>query len=251
MAAPQVVPRRDMGRSLTDRIDDRWASCGRSDKRSTIPEEELPMADEQQTPQDSEAAVAGGADDTGATVVGAVGADGAVQAAGGVVTDYEYAVAVAAFADDSAAMSAYQALQDAETAGQLSIDGVLVIKTDEGGKVKIQKMTDHSTKTGVKWGAVGGVVLGIFFPPSILAAAVGTGAVGGVLGKLRNEVHKSAVGDALAGALGPNESGLLVVAKASDIDGVKQAMPQATKLRTVGVDGATATDISKAAQDAS
>jgi uncharacterized membrane protein len=148
-------------------------------------------------------------------------------------------------------MSAYQALQDAEGAGQLTIDGALVVKTDEGGKVKIQKMTDHSTRTGVKWGAVGGVVLGVFFPPSILAAAVGTGALGGVLGKLRNEIHKSAVGAALAGTLGSNESGLLVVAKASDIDAVKQAMPEATKVRTVGVDDATAKDIHKAAQAAS
>jgi uncharacterized membrane protein len=204
-----------------------------------------------QTAEDAEAAVAGAADDTGATVVGAVGADGQVQAAGGVVTDYEYAVAVAAFADDSAAMSSYQALQDAETAGQLAIDGVLVIKTDDEGKVKIQKMTDHSTRTGVKWGVVGGVVLGIFFPPTILAAAVGTGALGGVLGKLRNELHKSAVGDALAGTLGPNASGLLVVAKSSDIDSVKQAMPQATKVRTAGVDDATVKDIHKAAQEAS
>jgi uncharacterized membrane protein len=214
---------------------------------------EIAMTDERGNAegQDVEAAVAGAADDTGATVVGAVGADGQVQAAGGIVTDYEYAVAVAAFADDSAAMSAYQALQDAETAGLLAIDGVLVIKSDADGMVKVQKMTDHSTRTGVKWGVVGGVVLGIFFPPTILAAAVGTGALGGVLGKLRNEVHKSAVGDALAGALGPNASGLLVVTKSSDIDSVKQAMPQATKVRTAGVDNATVKDIHEAAQEAS
>jgi uncharacterized membrane protein len=204
-----------------------------------------------QTAEDAEAAVAGAADDTGATVVGAVGADGQVQAAGGVVTDYEYAVAVAAFADDSAAMSSYQALQDAETAGQLAIDGVLVIKTDDEGKVKIQKMTDHSTKTGVKWGAVGGVVLGIFFPPSIIAATVGTAAVGGVLGKVRNEWHKSEVGDALAGTLGPNESGILALVSAGDVEAVKADMPQATKVRSAGVDDATATNIKDAAAQAS
>ena len=93
------------------------------------------MTDEQQEPQLADAAAAVAADDTGATVVGAIGDETGTQAAGAVVTDYDYAVAVAAFADDSAAMSAYQALQDAETAGQLSIDGVLVIKTDADGKV--------------------------------------------------------------------------------------------------------------------
>jgi uncharacterized membrane protein len=209
------------------------------------------MTDEQQTPQDVEGAVAAEADDTGATVVGAVAADGQVQAVGGVVTDYDYAAIVAAFADEDAAYSVYESLQDAEATGGLGIEGVLVVKTDDEAKVKIQKMTDHSTKTGAKWGAVGGVVLGIFFPPSIIAATVGTAAVGGVLGKVRNEWHKSEVGDALAGALGPNESGILALVKAGDVDAVKAKMPEATKVRSAGVDDATAQNIKDAAAEAS
>ena len=209
------------------------------------------MTDDQQTPQEVEEAVAAEADDTGATVVGAVAADGEVQAVGGVVTDYDYAAIVAAFADEDAAYSVYESLQDAEASGGLGIEGVLVIKTDDEGKVKIQKMTDHSTKTGAKWGAVGGVVLGIFFPPSILAATVGTAAVGGVLGKLRNEWHKSEAGAALTGALGPNESGILALVSAGDVEAVTAKMPQATKVRSAGVDDATAQDIKDAAAQAS
>ena len=209
------------------------------------------MTDDQGTPQEVDAAVAAEADDTGATVVGAVAADGEVQAAGAIVTDYDYAAIVAAFADEDAAYSAYQSLQDAETSGGLDIEGVLVIKTDDEGMVKIQKMTDHSTKTGVKWGAVGGVLLGIFFPPTIIAATVGTAAVGGVLGKVRNEWHKSEVGDALYGTLRPDESGILALVKAGDVAAVTADMPQATKVRSAGVDDATAQDIKTAAAQAS
>ena len=209
------------------------------------------MTDDQGTPQEVDEAVAAEADDTGATVVGAVAADGEVQAVGGVVTDYDYAAIVAAFADEDAAYSAYEALQDAEASGGLGIEGVLVIKTDENDRIKIQKMTDHSTKTGVKWGAVGGVLLGIFFPPSIIAATAGTAAVGGVLGKVRNEWHKSEVGDSLYGALGPNESGILALVSAGDVEAVKADMPQATKVRSAGVDDATATNIKDAAAQAS
>ncbi len=197
-----------------------------------------------------DAVVAAEADDTGATVVGAIGDDSGAQAVGAVVTDYDYAVVVAAFADDTAAMAAYQALQDAETAGQATVDGVLVIKTDADSKVHIQKMTDHATKTGVKWGAVGGLVLGIIFPPSIIASTVAWGAVGGVLGKLRNELHKSEVGGALAGALGPNQSGILALVEASDVDAVKKAMPAATKVRSAGVSDASAKSIKEAAKQA-
>ena len=152
-----------------------------------------------------------------------------VQAAGAIVTDYDYAAIVAAFADEDAAYSAYGRLQDAEASGGLGIEGVLVIKTDDQGMVKIQKMTDHSTKTGVKWGAVGGVLLGIFFPPTIIAAAVGTAAVGGVLGKIRNEWHKSEVGDALYGTLGPDESGILALVNAGDVAAVTAEMPAANR----------------------
>ena len=209
------------------------------------------MTDDQGTPQEVDAAVAAEADDTGATVVGAVAADGQVQAVGGVVTDYDYAAIVAAFADDEAAYSVYEGLQDAEATGGLDIEGVLVVKTDDQGKVKIQKMTDHSTKTGVKWGAVGGLVLGIFFPPAIIASTVGVGVVGGVLGKIRNEWHKSEVGDSLMGALGPSQSGILALVDTGDVTAVQAAMPPPTSVRTAGVDNATAKQIADAAKQAS
>jgi uncharacterized membrane protein len=191
------------------------------------------------------------ADDTGATVVGAIGDDAGVQAAGAVVTDYDNAVVVAAFADPSAAKAAYEALLTAEIDGTIAVEGVLVINTDAAGKVNIQKMTDHSTRTGVKWGVVGGVVLGIVFPPSIIGSAAALGVAGGALGKLRNELHKSAVGEALAGTLGPNQSGILALVTAADVAKATKAMPQATKVRTAGVDGKTAADITAAAKDAS
>ena len=206
------------------------------------------MTDDQT--QEVDAAVAAEADETGATVVGAIGDETGTQAAGAIVTDYDQAVIVAAFADEDAAFAAYGNLQDAEATGGLGIEGVLVIKTDENSKVKIQKMTDHSTKTGVKWGAVGGLVVGLIFPPALLASTVGWGVVGGVLGKVRNEAHKSEVGAELAGALGPNESGILALVVAGDVAAVTQKMPAATATRSVGVDDTTAKGISDAAKQA-
>src|SRR4051812_46721184 len=193
----------------------------------------------------------GAVDDTGATVVGAIGDDAGKAAVGEVVTDYDYAAIVAAFSNDQAAMAAYQGLADAETAGTIKVDGVLVIKTDADRKVKIQKMTDHSTKTGTKWGVVGGVVLGVLFPPTIIASAVGAGVAGGVIGKLRQEFHKAEVGDALADTLGPNQSGIVALVEAGDVATVTQAMPTATKVRSAGVDDKTAKQLEAAAAQAS
>jgi uncharacterized membrane protein len=209
------------------------------------------VTDAQQEPQVVDAVVAVEADDTGATVVGAIGDETGTKAAGMIVTDYEYAVIVAAFDDIDSAKAAYEALEVAESEKELDIEGVLVVKTDDKGKIKVQEMTDHSTKTGVKWGAVGGVVLGIIFPPSIIAGAVGVGVVGGILGKIRNVAHRSQVSDLLAGTLGPDQSGIVALVKATDVDATKAAMPAAEKVRTAGVDDTTAKEVAKAAEQAS
>ncbi|MFA9565223.1 MAG: DUF1269 domain-containing protein, partial [Acidimicrobiales bacterium] len=144
--------------------------------------------------------------------------------------------------------TAYGNLQDAESTGGLGIEGVLVIKTDDDGKVKIQKMTDHSTKTGVKWGAVGGLVVGLLFPPALLASAVGWGVVGGVLGKVRNLHHRHQVSNELDGALAPNHSGIIALVHAVDVPKVKAQIPEATKVTTTEVDEATAKDITETAK---
>jgi uncharacterized membrane protein len=209
------------------------------------------MTDDQQTPLEVDAVAAADADDSGATVVAAVGDETGVQAAGAVVTDYDYAVIVAAFDDEDSAKATFEGLKDAESSGSLGVEGVLVIKTDDEGKVKIQKMTDHSTKTGVKWGAVGGVLLGIFFPPTIIAGAVGAGAAGGVLGKLRQEWHKAEAGAVLTGGLGPNQSGIIALIQAKDVDAAKAAMPNAKSVRSAGVDDTTAASLKEAAAKAS
>ena len=209
------------------------------------------MTDAQQEPQVVDAVVAVEADDTGATVVGAIGDETGTKAAGMIVTDYQYAVIVAAFDDIESAKAAYGALEVAESEKELDIEGVLVVKTDDKGKIKVQEMTDHSTKTGVKWGAVGGVVLGIIFPPTILASAVGVGVVGGILGKIRNVAHRSQVSDLLAGTLGPDQSGIVALVKATDVDATKAEMPAAEKVRTAGVDDTTAKEVAKAAEQAS
>ena len=84
------------------------------------------------------------------------------------------------------AEAAYAALREIERDSRLRIDGVVVASRDADGKVHLGKVTEHSTKTGLHWGLVGGVALGVLFPPSILAGAVGGGAIGAAIGKVAN-----------------------------------------------------------------
>lgn len=125
---------------------------------------------------------------------------------------------VLTFKDTTQAMDAYETLKRAEKAGQLKIDDAAVIVKHESGKVEIKNQLD----TGVKWGAVGGGVLGlmlagIFFPLAGLAiGALGGALVGktldlGVDQKFVREVTES---------LEPGSSALFVIGKSDYPDAI-------------------------------
>jgi uncharacterized membrane protein len=195
--------------------------------------------------------VAAEVDPHGATVVAVVGDETGVQAVAVLETDYFNTVLAAEFANPDAAKAAYMALRSAEIDGALRIDGVLAVHADGAGKIHVDKMTDHSTKTGLKWGAVGGLVLGIVFPPAIIASTIGWGVIGSALGKMRNIYHQDKVAKELEGAIGPNNSGIIALVHATQVAQVKAQIPEATKVTTAEVDEATAKEITDEAKEAS
>ena len=143
--------------------------------------------------------------------VAAAGDDLGVDAVAGIAVQGNQALIVAQFADMDSAKAAYEALIDAEVNRALDIDGVLVANADYQGKIHIQKMTDHKTRNGFLWGAVGGAVIGLIFPPTIIAGAVGVGIAGAAVGKAGNVLMKSDVADELAGVITPGTSGIVAL----------------------------------------
>jgi uncharacterized membrane protein len=194
--------------------------------------------------------VAGESDPHGATVVAAVGDESGVKAVAAMDTDYFNTVLAAEFANPDAARGAYFALLDAEVRGLLRIDGVLAVHADEQGKIHIDKLTEHSTKTGLKWGAAAGLAIGVLFPPAILASTIGWGVVGSVLGKFRNVHHRSQVAKELEGAIGPGNSGIIALIHGVDLEKVRAQMPDATKVTTAEVDEDTAKEVAEEARKA-
>ncbi len=194
------------------------------------------MTEENTTPAEDVVVVAGQvADDKGVLAEGAIAAQG------------DHALIVARFADATLAMATYDVLLDAEIEGSLEIDGVLVVKADEGGRLHVQKMTDHSTRKGLKWGIVGGVVAGIFLPATIIGGAVALGIAGAAAGKARNLARRLEVEKELAGVITPGTSGILALVSAPAAEEVAKKMPEAQEVKTVPVDEETAGAIQAAA----
>ena len=180
----------------------------------------------------------------------AVGDDRGVEAVAGIAVQGNQALVVAQFADMDSAKNAYYALVDAEVKRALDIDGVLVANADYQGKVNIQKMTDHKTRNGFVWGAVGGAVIGLIFPPTILAGAVYAGVAGAAIGKARNVMMKSGVADELAGVITPGTSGIVALVSLTAVDGVKATIPDAKVVKSAPVDDETANAVKQAAKEA-
>jgi len=176
--------------------------------------------------------------------------DAGVEAVGAIAVQGNYVVLAAQFADMDSAKLAYGALVDAEMKRAIDIEGVLVVNADYEGKVHVQKMTDHTTRNGFAWGLVGGVVLGIIFPPSILASAATVGIAGAIVGKAGNLLKKGAVADELASVITPGTSGIVALVAITAVDAVKATIPDATAVKTVPVDDETADAVKEAAKAA-
>ncbi len=192
---------------------------------------------EETTPQAEDVVVVAAqvADDKGVIAEAAIAAEG------------NHALIVARFADANAAVGVYRDLQSAEIDGSLEIDGVLVAKADADGRIHIQKMTEHSTRKGLKWGIVGGVVAGIFLPATIVGGAVALGFAGAAAGKARNLYHRVEVEKQLTDVITPGTSGILCLVSATAVEDVRLKMPDAEEVKAVPVDEEAADAIKAAA----
>jgi uncharacterized membrane protein len=205
------------------------------------------MTEDKATP---ETAVEAAPADDMVVIAGQVADEKGVLAEAVVAAEGDHALIVARFADANAAIAIYDRLLSAEMGGTVHIDGVLVVKADMDGRIHIQEMTEHSTKTGLKWGVVGGVVAGILFPPSILASAAVLGVAGAAAGKARNLWHRLEVEKDLASVITPGTSGILCLVSATGVEDVRLQMPEAEEVKTVPVDAETAEAVKEASVEA-
>src|SRR3954462_3682874 len=89
---------------------------------------------------------------------------------------------IAAYPDENAARGDWDALKQAASDDVIKVDGLVLVSRGSDGKITVEDAFPTARK-GAAWGAVGGAVIGLIFPPSLLAgAAVGAGAGLGIGG---------------------------------------------------------------------
>ncbi len=94
---------------------------------------------------------------------------------------------IAAYDTEGGAAAALKDFKAAELEGAIDlIDGAVVVHTADG-KVKYDETADPSTRRWTKRGVVAGGVVGLIFPPSLIASAIVGAGAGGIWGKVRDK----------------------------------------------------------------
>jgi uncharacterized membrane protein len=127
---------------------------------------------------------------------------------------------------------------------------VLVLKKGDDGTVEVQKLTDHSARRGLGWGVVGGVVLGVLFPPSIIGSAAVLGAAGAGIGGLQKSHHRKELAEELTDAIDAGHSGLVLLVSDPAAVELQKALAKADHIVQKAVDKAAAEEIKAEAKAA-
>src|SRR3954465_15946766 len=96
---------------------------------------------------------------------------------------------VATYGDSAAAEAAWKSLKQLVADDVVEVEALALVSRDTDGKIHAEDPSRETGK-GAKIGAVGGAVIGLIFPPSLLAtSALGAG-LGGGAGALMDRVAK-------------------------------------------------------------
>ncbi len=135
-------------------------------------------------------------------------------------------VYIAAYTDATAAQDDWDAIKRLAADKVISIDGLVLVRRDPDGRIHV-KDTAHDARLGAGIGAVGGALVGLIFPPALLAsAAVGAG-MGAGAGVVVDQVTKHQIKADLEATLPPNSSGIVAVVEERWMGEVEKALAKA------------------------
>ena len=122
-------------------------------------------------------------------------------------------VFVATFSDEVEAAAALKDFQAMDREGSIELIDAAVIVRSADGKVRFEETSDPGGKKWAKRGAIAGGLVGLIFPPSILASAAVGAAGGGVWGKIRDKGIPDSDLKAIGESLAPGRSAIVAIAE--------------------------------------
>jgi uncharacterized membrane protein len=122
-------------------------------------------------------------------------------------------------------------LEEMEKQGLLALDSSLTVSKNAWDKIDIHETTGDTGKKGVGVGAIVGGIVGLIFPPAILATTALGAAVGGMAGVLRGADFDQTDVQAMADQLEKGQSMLIGLVEPQWQDEIQAALDSvATKV---------------------
>jgi uncharacterized membrane protein len=142
------------------------------------------------------------------------------------MSDHVYAY-IGIYDEEADAQADYEAVKELHLAGLVGTYDAAVVTKDDMAKVHVhkhEKPTQHGAWTGLAVGAL----VGIVFPPSILAGGVVGAAAGGVVGHLWKGMSRGDLKD-LGEALDDGTASLVVIGESQIEEAIKKEMKRAVR----------------------
>jgi uncharacterized membrane protein len=131
---------------------------------------------------------------------------------------------IATFDNEVQAKQALNDFQAMDKEGSINLIDAAVIVRGADGKVKFEETADPSGKKWAKRGAIAGGVVGLIFPPSLIASAIVGGGAGGIWGKIRDKGFKDEDLKAVGEDMEPGTSAIIAVAEDRVIERLEKGL---------------------------
>lgn len=155
---------------------------------------------------------------------------------------------IAAYDDPEGAQGDFDALKELVRAGAIFFDVAVLVRRDDDGKISVHENA-HEVAGGTMVGAAAGLVLGLIFPPGLIAATVVGGAAGAGVGGLRSRHREHEIKKDVEQVLPPGSSGIVTVFDITWKPKVDEALSKASKVDEEEVDGASVEHVKEAAAE--
>jgi uncharacterized membrane protein len=134
---------------------------------------------------------------------------------------------IGTYPSEAAARADYDVVKELHLAGAVGTYDAAVVTKDHHGKVHANK-DEMATRHGAWGGAAAGAVVGILFPPSIIATAIVGAAVGGVSGHLWRGMSRTDVKE-FGEVIDEGEAALVIVGETTLQAALDKAVLKAEK----------------------
>jgi uncharacterized membrane protein len=154
---------------------------------------------------------------------------------------------IGTYPSEGAARADYDIVKDLHAGGAVGTYDAAVVTKDNAGKVHVNK-DETATRHGAWGGAAAGAVVGLLFPPSILASAAVGAAVGAIGGHLWRGMSRADVKE-FGDIIDDGQAALVIVGESTVEQAVHKAQLKAEK-RIAKQLNVSVKDVDQAVQDA-